>query len=239
MRIKSLYLIILFQITALCSWAQSSNDIFERENSNTEQEETIMSVDTDIPQGKASEESEKETKDSIRKIQIDEKWKKYLLEKNKEIKRFYYDTIQKIDSAQITKEKIESYKFTVNKWQKYFEEKKKTNTDWRDNDELDDMKEEFDEHCDKALFDLNRWEKKIDGWENKTEDDADKLPKWMIWAICLGAIMVLVPIFTQIKSGIMMRKVRKQQEQQAKQQQEEAERQMLLADDNNVVTLKN
>jgi superfamily I DNA/RNA helicase len=227
MRVKNLYLITLFQIATLCSWAQSIDDILEREKPEIINEEVTMIIDTDIPQGTTPEELEQTKQDSIN--QINEKKKNYLLGKNREIQQLE-KTIQQTEASNITKEEIEDYELQANSLKEDFKNKKETNTLWQNNDELDELLENFNNNCSKVLKELNRLKEKTGA-----ETPPNKL---IILGICLAAIMVIVPIFTQVKSGVMMRKAKKQQEQQAKQQQEEMERQILLADDNTMITLK-
>jgi len=239
-----IYLIILFSIIALCSRAQNIDDILERGGTTkpvTNPGEITLTVDTDIPPSKTPEELEKLEqikKDSIE--QINEKWKKYFLNKDAEFQKIYQEITQ-TDTNNITIEKIEDFETQITDLTKDFGKRQQTNDLWRNNDELDNMSIAFDANCTRALSELSRRKEKINASSQKSLTDNPLI----IIGICLLAIMAIIPIFTQIKSAIMVKKTKKQQaqqvqqaQQQAQQQQQELERQMLLSDENNMITLK-
>jgi len=222
-----LFIIILFQISTLYCWGKGKYVSVSKE-SDTEKKETTMVVDTDItPAGKSPEELEKEKQDSIKRV--NEKWKNYLSERNNEMQQLY-DAIQQIDSNVITKEDIGNYLIEVNKLKEKIDFKLSNEVLWKDNDELDELRLSFFDLHARALQKLNYWEEKL----NQKKEPVNKL---LILGICLMAVMAAVPIFTQVKSALMMKKMKKQQAQLAKQQQEEAEKKMLLSDEN-MTTLK-
>ena len=223
MRVRNIYIIALFQIAVLCAWAQNGSDYAQ----NSKSEGITLVVDTEIPQGKTQEELEKEAQE-----QVNEKWHAYLSGKNEAIEKLYR-VIQQIDSNHVTKEDVEEYILQVNKLKSDFEKKKETSDLWKNNDELDELRETFDFNCEKALVELGRLQKKL--------DKGDGPNKLLVLGICLLGLMAVVPIFSQIKSGIMARKAKLEQQlqlQQAKRLQEKAKDQMLLADENNIITLK-
>lgn len=232
--------VILCQIAVLNCWGQTIDDILEKKEPELElemememEEMITMPVDKDLYSGKTQAEQEKEKQDSIAKV--DEKWKTYLLEKNAEIEQLF-TRIQQIDSKKITKDNRDAYKDTIDKYKSQAKNFKKQVDDkiarsrWQhDNDELDKMSYLFDETYEQIEIKLRNLEDIL---------KKEPLNKLLVWGIALLAVMAVVPVFTQIKSGIMMRKVKKQQEQQTKKQQEEMEKQMLLMEDSNIITLK-
>jgi len=227
MKIKSLF-IIVFQIATLC-YAQSIDDLLQKESDNTQNlqgEEVTMIVDVDIPQGTPREDIEKEKQDSLSRIS--DKWKSFLSDKKNEIDQLS-TTIQQKNLNRMKKEEIDNFIFQVNALKKDFENRKETNGLWKDNDELDEMRKEFDFACEKTLTNLNQWKEKKSGPSNKL----------IILGACLFAVMIGIPIFNQIKASNMVRKAKKLQALQTKIQQEEAERQRLLSDDKNIITLNN
>jgi len=226
MKLK-LLCVIVFQMVVLCGWGQSIEEAFETKNPEPAKQEITMPVDKELYSGKTQEEREKEKRDSIAKM--DESWRFFLLKKNMEIEQLYCK-IQQIDSNKITKEITGEYRNLAEDLKEEMDYKL-NQSKWNNNAELDEMLISFNKT-------YKRVSTKLALWECKSDQQKDSLNKLLILGICFLAIMAFVPIFTQIKSGIMMRKAKKQQEKQAKKQQEEMERQMLLMDDNNIITLK-
>jgi hypothetical protein len=223
MRIKKLYVIVLFQIAALCVWGQGADDILSRGEPAPEKKGVTMDVDTDVSPG-AGKNAEQESIE-----QINEKWKTILLVKNKEIGQLY-EAIRQMDSSSITKESIEDYTSKVNKLKKEIEIKF-SNDLWKENDELVTMYVSFEDMYEKSLQQLKQW-------EEKSNQKKERMNPLLLIGICLLAVMAVVPIFTQIKSSVVVQRVKKEQERLAKKQKEDLERQMLLSDENNVITLK-
>jgi len=222
MRIKKMYVIVLFQVAALYTWGQGgADDILLRGTPPPEKKGVTMEVDTDLSPGGGGQNT---SQDSIE--QLTEKWKSYLSEKNNEINDLFSE-IQEMDTT-ITKEQIDEYRILVNLLKKDVDKK---SASWQDIDELGKMNTAFDLTCEKALLKLNQWEDKLN---NKKEP----MNPLLIIGICLLAVMAVVPIFTQIKSSIVVKRVKKEQERLAKKQKEELEKQMLLSDENNIITLK-
>ena len=226
MKIKNLYLIIIFLITPWLGWAQSIDDLLEKESQNANDDGITMMVDRDIPKGGAK--GEKEKQDSI--SQINDKWKKYLLGKNDEVKQIN-NALQEINPKKIKKEEVDNFILQVNYLKKDFENRKETNGLWKGNDELDELRNEFDFNCDKLLTELNQLKETA-----KSKTPPNKL---IVIGIGLLSLMVLVPIITQIKSTVTVKKAKKIQDKLTKTQREEAEMQRLLADDKNIISLNN
>ena len=221
MRAKSLYIITLFQIAVLCGWAQNV-DVFMGENS--ENGGVTMIVDTDISSGKSSGEN----LDSIK--QFNEKWESYWSEKNKEMEQLSI-AVQEIDTINATKEIIADYTIHLENLKNEVDFKLGKDDLWKDNDKLDKMRNSF-------FATHNRTSVKLQQWGEILSQKKDPPNKLLIIGICLLSIMAGVPIFTQIKSSVVVKKAKKMQEKLAKLQQEEAEKQRLLADKSNEITLK-
>jgi len=222
MQRKSLYVVILFQIITLCGTAQHIGSIYENEHDG-KNEGVTMSVDRDVSAGKSAE----EVQDSI--AQLNEKWETYLSGKNNEIEQLFND-IQAIDSASVTKEIIGDYMLLAENLKDEVNFKLSNNDLWKDNDQLDKLRTSFFATQNRAVLKLKQLEEKIGQKKEKTNP-------LVIIGICLLALMAVVPIFTQIKSGIAAKKAKKLQEKLAKAQMEEAEKQMLLANAQNDIIL--
>ena len=216
-------LVFLFQIAIVSCWGQTSDDRWYSEG-----EEITMQIDKDVNSGKTKAEIEREKRDSIQKV--DEKWRSYLSEKNAEIEEFFTQ-IKQIDSSKVTKEIIEEYKNQAGDMKERFDDKVNRNRWQHENEELDDLL---------ALFNgtYKRIVSKLAQLETHLKPEKEPTNPLLILGIVLGSVMALIPIFTQIKSAITMKKMKKEQKQQAKKQQEEMEKQLLLMDENNIITLK-
>jgi len=213
MRFKFLYIVIFLLITAFHGWSQDDDIVRKR------RDEVSLSVDPDVNPGNTQAEQEKAKKDSI--DQVNRKWKNYLSEKNTVIRQIY-DSVQQIDKK-TGKEKTEEYKIKVTGLKRQVETKIQNDGSWKYNDDLDDLYFCFLETCDLALL--------------KLIDDPPPPPVniFIIIGICLGAIMLGIPMFFQMKAGRSMKKIKKQQEEQAKKQAEEEERQRLLESEENII----
>jgi len=216
-------LVFLFQIAILCCMGQTSDDKWYSES-----EEITMQIDKDVYSGKSQAEIEREKRDSIQKV--DEKWKTYLLEKNTEIEELFTE-IKQIDSSKVTKEIIEEYKIQAEDMKERFDDKINRGRWQHENDVLDDMLASFNETYKRIVSKLAQLETHLKPKKEPTNP-------LLILGIVLGSVMALIPIFTQIKSAITMKKMKKEQKEQAKKQQEEMEKQLLLMDENNIITLK-
>ena len=219
MRVKSLYIVALFQIVALCGLAQAI-DIFENDGDGV-----TMAVDRDVAPRKSMEELEQENQE-----QINEKWRLYLTEKNNEVEQLFNE-VQTMDSTAVTKEIIGDYLILMDNLKDAVNFKLSNNDLWKDDDQLDKMRTSFFATQSRAVLKLQQLDAKIGQKKEKTSP-------LLIIGICLLSIMAVVPIFTQIKSSVVVKKAKKLQEKLTKAQQEEAERQRLLADAKNEITLK-
>jgi len=251
MQLKLLIISVLFLAGPLLCWGQTAADdmfvkeslpkeevpVKEKENvkenvpanipANVPANESItIEVDQDIYTGGSS--NERGMQDSEKS---DEKWKLFFSEKNKEIEQIL-NSILMLDSNTVSRESIDEYILTVNTLKKEVESKldREKNALWCDNDLLDKMNGYFFHSCDKAILKLNQLKEKL----GKKKEPINKL---LIIGICLLAVMAIVPIITQLKSSIVVKKLKKQQELLAKKQKEDMEKQMLLSD-SNMVTLK-
>jgi len=231
MQMKQICFLIIFQIMVFSIWGQSRSDLSMKASAAT-QEATVDAKE----QERIKAEQEKAKQDSIK--QIIDKWTHFLLGKNKEIAEIYSSVLQ-IDSNTVTKEIIEEYKIDIQSLKRSVEHKLSSEPIWQDHNKLDDLHASFFKTHDRTSSLLLQWEEKLaQKLARELAQKKDPPNKLVIIGICLLAVMAIVPVITQIRSGMMMRKIKKQQEQEAKKLQEEAERQMLLADDNNVITLK-
>jgi len=256
MKIKYFFLIILFQIALLGVNGQNIDDILQRqENSSTEQtqqaepkskqvkkakeeqknqpasteqteqkEEIIMAIDYDIPKGNSSADAGLETP-----AEINAKWRKYLSDRTQEMLTLY-NNILEIDSDKITKEQIDEFVIEVNMVKEKFDSRLGSGELWKDNDELDEMRAEFSATYSRTIKKLNYLEAQF-GNQEKPMHPLFK------WGIGLLALMVVIPIFTQVKSAFTVKKAKKQAKQLAEKQMKEAEKQMLLNDEANIIKL--
>jgi len=209
----------MFQIVVLCVTAQGIN-IFENEGDGV-----TMAVDRDIAPVKSMEELEQENQEMI-----NEKWRLYLTEKNDEVEQLFND-VQAMDSASVTKDIIDDYMVLVSNLKDEVDFKLANNDLWKDDDQLDKMRTSFFATQNRAVLKLKQLEAKIGQKKEKTNP-------LLIIGICLLSVMAVVPIFTQIKSSVVVQKAKKVQEKLTKMQREEAEKQKLLADARNEITLK-
>ena len=222
MQRKSLYVVVLFQMLALCGSAQHLGNVFEGEDGKNEG--VTMTVDRDVAAGKSAEAAQ----DSV--LLFNEKWELYLSGKNSEIEQLFND-IQAMDPASVTKEIIGDYTVLAENLKDEVNFKLSHSDLWKDNDELDKLRTSFFATQNRAVLKLQQLEAKIGQKKEKTNP-------LVIVGMCLLAVMAVVPIFTQIKSSMAVKKAKKIQEKLAKSQQEELERQMLLSDAKNEIILK-
>ena len=226
MQLKLFYSIVLFLASASFAWGQNSG----AEISQTEKGTVTLMVDQDVSSGKTPEELERERQDSLK--QLYEKWKRYFSTQNEEM-ILLFDDIQQMDST-ASKEEIKNVKRQIDDLKEDVTNYVNNSSDvsWKDYDDL------VAKHS--LFFKTHRAASAIleDMEEKAGQGEKQPVNILLVVGICLLAVMACVPIFTQVKSSLMVKKVKKQQEQQAKKQQEEMERQMLLADESNIITLK-
>lgn len=229
------FFIILFQFSVLCTFSQGLDHLLVRavppekkrekeKPQNTQREEIIMPVDIDIPAGKSQKEIDEENAG-----QLNQKWEKYLMERISEIQQLLND-ISQLDSNTLTKEHLEEYQIEVNNLKEKVDFKLGNDPLWKENENLDEMRALFSETHARTLKKLKYWEEKMA--PKKTTN------KLVLIGIVLGAIMALVPIFTQVKAAIGVRNAKKQAKQLMQQQKQEAEKQRLLSDENNIISIK-
>jgi len=227
MKIKHIFFITLFLLAISGGWAQSIEDLLERDNSKEEviiSDEVTMIVDRDIPQGQVKAEVENKKQDSL--TQVNDKWKNYLMGKNAEILQLT-NTIQQINPKKTKKEEVDKFILQVNYLKKDFDNRKETNGLWQSNDELDMLRNEFDFNCDKALTDLGQM-------KDKAKSPPNKL---IILGITLLFVLILMPIVNQIKAAVVVKKTKRIQDKLSKLQRDQAETQKLLSDDSNIISL--
>jgi len=216
MNAKWIYFVALFLLISFCSQGQNVDDLFAPKPKG---KEVTLDVDTDVSSGKTPEQIEEERQDSIR--QVNEKWKAFLSEMNTAVQELL-TSVQDSDPKTVTKKEVKEYRSELNDLKEKFDFKLGKGNLWEDDENLDEMRNTF----------LSTY--------RKTSDEIDELLEGLgsggsgfNWMYVLGAILVFsmvgIPIFTQVKSGIMVRKAKKEQEKQAKKQAEELERQMLLS----------
>jgi len=239
MKITYFFFTVLFLTAALCCSGQESKlpeDFFttkpatpvSKENEENEEieiiEETTLDIDKEILPYNNSEEQKDSTNN--------ERWKNFLSDLINETQELY-NTILQIDSNNITQEKIEEYRKELQIIKNKYNLKKEHTELWKNNETLDELHFEFDKFLENTSYKLTQLEK-----VSSPDEKKNKIQNLITIGICLLAVMAIVPVFTQIKSGLMMKKVKKEQEKQAKYQQEEEERQMLLSDEKNIITIK-
>jgi hypothetical protein len=248
MRVKNLYIImlLLLQTAAFSSWAQSFDDIFEKENSNTKPPDPkdqggMMMIDYTTPQVETAtpEEIEQARQDSIKKI--NDNWREYFIEKNEKIDNIGQE-VSKIDTSQFTVKNKSEYERQIKKHetemsilQKEIDDDWQTRTQWKDNKELDKLRHTFNTT---KIYITEQLEELKNKLSQIREEEVKTIQWWVFLLIGFGALMIGVQVWNQVKAKRMVKKAKKEQEQQVKQQREEAERQMLLADGNNIVTIK-
>jgi hypothetical protein len=229
MKISRLFLIALLQVAFFTTLAQNIDDLLERENKNVPEDQTeaiTMTVDRDVSSNRGQGDASIVMPDSLERV--NDKWKTYLLVKNEEIQQIS-STIQQKEFKKIKKEEIEGYILQINNLKKDFDNRKETNGIWQANDDLDDLRKQFDLACEKELLQLNQW---------KETKKANSIPgKFLAIGITLLIVMVGLPIFNQVKASTMVKKAKKLQALQAKLQMEQNETQKLLSDDSNIITL--
>lgn len=224
MKIKNIFFIILFLIATSAGSAQSIEDFLEKESHISNNDEVTMIVDRDIPQKGAVTEAEEVKQDSL-KI-VNDKWKSYLTEKNEAVLQLSH-SIQEINPKKTKKEEVDKLILQVNFLKKDFDNRRETNGLWKSNEELDNLRNEFDFNCDKALTELNQL-------KDKAKSPPNKL---IILGITMISVMILIPIFNQIKAAVVVKKTKKIQEKLSKLQRDQAETQRLLSDDSNIISL--
>jgi len=219
MNAKWIYFVALFLITSFYSQGQNVDDLFAPKPKTGAGKEVTLDVDTDVSSGKTAEQIEAERQDSIR--QVNDKWKAFLTEMNTAIQELS-SSIQDSDQNTITKKEIKEYRATLSDLKEKFDLKLGKGNLWEDNESLDEMQIQF-------LSAHRRISDELDELLEGTSAGGSGIN----WMIVMGAIlavsMIGIPIFTQVKAGVMMRKAKKEQQEQARKQQEEMERQMLLA----------
>ena len=195
-----------------------------------EKGEVTLMVDQDVSSGKTEADTEKERQDSLK--QLYEKWKRYFSTQNEDM-ILLFDDIQQLDST-ASKETVKNLKRQLDDLKEDVTNYVSNSSDvsWKDYDDLVAKHSLFFKTYRSASAILDDMEEKL------SQGEKQPVNKLLIIGICLLAVMACVPIFTQVKSSLIMKKTKKQQEQLAKKQQEEMERQMLLADESNIVTLK-
>ena len=231
MKIKSLFIISLCLTSVFWCWAQNIDDLLMRENENVVHEELpveaiTMTVDKDVASGTGKGIVLEEKQDSL--AQVSDKWKTYLLIKNDEIQEISV-AIQQKETGKIKQEEIDNFILSINTLQKDFNNRKETNGLWQANDELDELRNQFDFACEKELTKLNLWK------ETRVSKSIPK--KYILMVVGILIVMVGLPLFNQIKGSVVAKKAKKLQNLQAKLMRDEAEAQKLLSDDANIVTL--
>jgi large-conductance mechanosensitive channel len=210
--------VILFLITNFYTQGQNVDDLFAPKSKSTGKEITL-DVDTNLSKGKTAEQIEEERQDSIR--QVGEKWKAFLTEMNAAVQELL-SSVQESNPNTITKKEIKEYRAILNDLKEKFDLKLGKGNLWEDNESLDEMQMQF-------LSTHRKISEELDELLEGSGGSGSSINWMYIMVAILAVSMIGIPIFTQIKSGIMVRKAKKEQQQQAKKQQEEMEKQMLLS----------
>jgi len=218
--------LLLFLFFTTAASGQKLEEIFNMGEGNSGQGSTTLSVDQDVARGDAS--TDKAKQDSIN--QLYKKWNKFFTEKNETIQQIYNNLLQ-LDTNTITAADLKKYRRQVDDCKEELNDYINNTNDvsWKSFDDLVEMNSLFNKTYRNASAFLEDREGSV---------KKEKTNIWIVLGVCFAALMAIVPIFTQIKSGIMMKKVKADQQKMAKKQQEELEKQKLLSNENNVITIK-
>ena len=228
MKLKILYMVVLFQIAGFHTWSQSNDDILQRGKPKPKSGEITLSVDTDIRQGKTPEEQERAKQDSIR--QVNGRWERILSEKNIAMRQLL-DSILQMNGSKPAKERIEEYKLKVNSLNRQIENKIQNDGLWKNNDRLDDMYNRFLDDYEMALLKLQqRAEKTKYPWEGL------KINWLYVFGGGVVAFIVSFPMIMQRRAKRAMKKLISKQDREAKKRAEEEEIRRLLAKEDDIVT---
>lgn len=224
MRLNLFYIIIVFQMFGSNVLGQSIDDILHRGLIEIEEEVTSMEVDQDII-SIIQEEIEKTKQDSIK--QSDDNWRKYFSEVNESINRLLI-SIQEMDSSLMTREDIKKHKSALDDLDIKVKNKLE-NKDalWKNNAELDTMRDSFMQTYKRALLEIEEREHII----SQPKPQSSSTNWWIVLGICFGVAMIIYP---QLKAQLMIRKSKKQQEQQEQKIKEEEEKQRLLSQEEDI-----
>jgi hypothetical protein len=229
MNFKCFFLVSIFLTCYAAGWGQNLEDIFDMGNNTANKSgEVTLAVDQNVSQEKSNEQQDKARQDSIK--QLYEKWSKYFSGINGDIQE-QLSAIEQLNPEKVKVEELKKFRRRIEDIKEEANNFLNNNNDvsWKDNEELVEMNGLFFKNYRAASAKLEDMEEK-----NKK----DPLKKLIPIGIGFMGIMVLLPIFMQIKAGITTKKMKREQDKQMKKQQAELEKQMLLANENEVIIIK-
>jgi len=226
MKSKLFLLVSLFFAFGNFCWGQNLEDIFDMGN-NSNKGEVTLSVDQNVAKGKTAGEVNAK-QDSINQLYL--KWGKYFSGINAEI-QLQLELIEQLDPQKVKKEELKKHRRTIDDLKEDVANYLDNNKDvfWKENEELVEKNGLFFKNYRTASA-------KLEDMEEKTKKDP--LKKLIPLGIAFMSLMVLLPIFMQIKAGITTKKLKKEQERLMKKQQAELEKQKLLANENEMIIIK-
>jgi len=227
MKSKLFFLVtVCIAIGNLC-WGQNLEDIFDMGNNSNKKGEVTLSVDQNVAKGKTADE-EKARQDSIN--QLYQKWNKYFSGINAEI-QLQLELIEQLDPKTVKNEELKKYRRAIDDLKEDVTNYLDNNKDvfWKENEDLVEKNGLFFKSYRAASA-------KLEDMEEKTKKDP--LKKLIPLGIAFMSLMVLLPIFMQIKASITTKKLKKTQERLMKKQQAEVEKIRLLSNENEVITIK-
>jgi len=229
MKYKLFFLVSVFLLVTSSGWGQNLEDIFDM---GTEQPkktgEVTLDVDQNISSDKPSEQEAKAKQDSIAKIY--EKWKNYFSGINANILQ-QLESIENLDPEKTKRDELKKYRRKLDDFKEEVTTYLDNNSDisWKGYDDLVEQNVLFNKNYRAASA-------KLEDLEEKTKKDP--MSKWIALGGSLMGLMVLLPIFMQIKAGVTAKKMKKEQQKQMKKQQAEMERQQLLANEKDMIIIK-
>jgi len=218
---------LFFALSTLC-WGQNLEDIFDMGNNNSNNKgEVTLSVDQNVAKGKTAEEVNAK-QDSINQLYL--KWSKYFSGINAEI-QLQLELIEQLDPQKVKREELKKFRRTIDDLKEDVTNYLDNNKDvfWKENEELVEKNGLFFKNYRTASA-------KLEDMEEKTKKDP--LKKLIPLGVAFMSLMVLLPIFMQIKAGITTKKLKKEQERLMKKQQADIEKQKLLANENEMIIIK-
>jgi flagellar biosynthesis/type III secretory pathway M-ring protein FliF/YscJ len=229
MKNKMFFLVpVFFAVSAFCL-GQNLEDIFDMGAGNSNKKgEVTLSVDQNLAKGNPTEQEVNAKQDSIFKLY--EKWKNYFTGINNEMS-LQLEQIEQLDPEKVKKEELKKHRRQIDDFKEEVTNYLSNNNDisWKDNDELVEKNVLFYKNYRTASAKLEDMEEK---------HKKDPLKKLIPVGIAFMSLMVLLPIFMQVKAGISTKKLKKVQDKLMKKQQAELEKQKLLSNENEMIIIK-
>jgi hypothetical protein len=231
MKIKLFFLVSVFTASCNLIWGQNLEDIFDMgtEKPNPKKhEEVILDVDQNVSSNKPTDQEVNAKQDSL--LLLFEKWKNYFSGVNANMK-LQLELISLLEPEKVKNDELKKYRRELDDFKEEVTNYLNNNSDisWKSNDVLVELNVLFFKNYRAASAKLE---------DIAEKNKKDPMKKYIALGASLMGLMVLVPIFMQVKAGISAKKMKKQQEKIMKKQKADLEKQQLLANENDMIIIK-